>query len=109
MRSNCVSVPLASEAISDITLANKELKYTDAFNCLGIPVTAKGINFRLICQARDDAAVKISAYFKSVGCSGSGSPLYSEEDSPLLCTLPYGLRTRIAVLAQRESNMLDMA
>lgn len=57
-----------------VTLTNKELKYTDLFNYLGVPISAKGIDFKTMCQERADAAIRMSTYFRSVGCSGRGYP-----------------------------------
>ena len=101
---------IGTEAISSTTLENTELKYTDTFNYLGVPITAKGIDFRLMCQTRVDAAVKMSSYFKSVGCSGCGYPpsivrmILHSFVRPLM---EYGLG--LQYLLKRERNMLNKA
>ena len=93
-----------------ITLANMELRHTDTFNYLGIPMTAKGINFKLMCQLRVDAAIKMSSYFKRIGCSGSGYPptitrkVLHSFVRPLM---EYGLGLQL--LLKRERNRMDKA
>lgn len=48
-----------------VTFVNKSLEYIDTFNYLGMPISAKSINFKLMCQSKVSAATKMSTYFKA--------------------------------------------
>ena len=95
---------------TSLILANKDLGYTDTFNYLGVPISAKGINFKLMCQSRVGAAIKMSTYFKNVGCNGGGYPptiirrILHSFVRPLM---EYGLGLRH--LLKKERDALDKA
>lgn len=99
-----------TEVTSPITLANMELRHADTFNYLGIPITAKGIDFKLMCQLRVDAAIKMSSYFKRIGCNGNGYPpiitrkILHSFVRPLM---EYGLGLQL--LLKRDRNKMDKA
>lgn len=61
-------------------LTNKNLGFTDTFNYLGAPTSAKDINFKLMYQSRVGTAIKVSAQFKIVSCNGGNIPHYSEKN-----------------------------
>lgn len=99
---------VGAEDTKHVTLVNSELEYVDTFDYLGVPITAKGIDFKVMCQSRVDAAIKMSAYFKRVGCSGMGYPptivrkILHTFVRPLM---EYGLG--LQQLQKRERNKLD--
>ena len=85
-----------------VTFVNKNLEYTDTFNYLGVSISAKGIDFKLMCQSRVSAEIKMSTYFKNMGCNGGGyPPHYSMEDTPFICTSIDGVWTWTTVSTQK--------
>ena len=99
-----------TEVTSPITLANMELRHADTFNYLGIPITAKGIDFKLMCQLRVDAAIRMSSYFKRIGCNVNGyTPIITRKilHSFVRPLMEYGLGLQL--LLKRDRNKMDKA
>ena len=108
-----VILPLRQNDTEDtpkITLDGKDLKYSNIFNYLGVPISAKGVDFKVMCHERVEAAIRMSEYFRIVGCNGGGYPptivrrILHSFVRPLM---EYGLG--LQYLRKSEKNRLDKA
>ena len=70
----CEVVAPPTERNPGLSLYGQEVRQTQSFKYLGVPVTDKGINDYCMCVEGITRAVKTANLLATVGCNGSGFP-----------------------------------